>query len=206
MHRFWSWLGLNLGKHWLLVMLVGGVVTVGLGYGTTKLQFSTDQSNYLNKSDQVYKDSVAYQKLFGGEAMITLVTMDPGHTVAELFTPDGVKQWTAVAAEIDASHKVLDTVTPLTALQWNDNLVKGPNGDVTQSVAGKILAGDLGREPSKAGQAARNASAIETIGRINAIPIAHRSSRCSRTHVTRRWSYARSATSRSRTRGKRPTS
>lgn len=174
MHKFWSWLGLNLGKHWLVVVLVGGVVTVGLGYGTTKLKFSTDQSNYLNKSDQVYKDNVAYQKLFGGEAMITLVTMDPGHTVAELFTPDGIKQWTNIAAEIDASHQVLGTVTPLTALQWNNNLVQGPHGDVTQSVAGKILAGDLSREPSKAGQAARNASALATIARIDAIPAAQR--------------------------------
>ena len=91
MRRFWSWLGLNLGRHWIVVLLVGGIVTVGLGYGTTKLKFSTDQSNYLNKSDHVYKDNVAYQKLFGGEAMITLVTMDPGHTVAELFTADGIK-------------------------------------------------------------------------------------------------------------------
>ena len=88
MHKFWSWLGLNLGKHWIAVLLVGRSLTVGLGFGMTKLKFSTDQSNYLNKSDQVYKDNVAYQKLFGGEAMVTLVTMDPGHTVAELFTPD----------------------------------------------------------------------------------------------------------------------
>jgi len=172
--KVWSWLGLNLGKHWVAVLIVGGIVTLGLGYGTTKLKFSTDQSNYLNKTDQVYKDSVAYQKLFGGEAMITLVTMDPGHTVAELFTPDGIKQWTNIAHEIDASHQVLGTVTPLTALEWNNNLVKGPNGNVTQSVAGKILAGDLGRATSKTGQAARNASALATIDRINAIPVAQR--------------------------------
>jgi hydrophobe/amphiphile efflux-3 (HAE3) family protein len=173
-HRFWSWLGLNLGKHWITVLLVGGIITVGLGFGTTKLKFSTDQSNYLNKSDQVYKDNVAYQKLFGGEAMVTLVTMDPGHTVAELFTPDGISQWTKMSDQIHASHQALSVVTPLTALQWNDSLVKGPNGDVTQSVAGKILAGDLGREKSTAGQAARNASAVATISRINAIPVAQR--------------------------------
>jgi hydrophobe/amphiphile efflux-3 (HAE3) family protein len=172
--RFWSWLGLNLGKHWITVLLVGGILTVGLGFGTTKLKFSTDQSNYLNKSDQVYKDNVAYQNLFGGEAMVTLVTMDPGHTVAELFTADANKQWAAIADQIHASHQALNVVTPLTALQWNDSLVKGPNGDVTQSVAGKILTADLARDPSRAGQAARNASALATITRINAIPSAQR--------------------------------
>ncbi|MDQ1381123.1 MAG: uncharacterized protein QOJ71_1842 [Actinomycetota bacterium] len=174
MDRLWSWLGLNLGKHWIAVLLIGGAVTLALGFGTTKLEFSTDQSNYLNKSDQVYKDSVAYQKLFGGEAMLTLVTMDPGHTVAELFTADGVKQWTSVADRINASHKVLGVVSPLTALQWNHNLVRGPNGDVTRSVAGKILASDLTREKSKTGLAARNASAVQTITRINAIPVGQR--------------------------------
>jgi uncharacterized membrane protein YdfJ with MMPL/SSD domain len=172
--KFWSWLGLNLGKHWIAVLLVGGVLTLGLGYGTTKLEFSTDQGNYLNRSDQVYKDNVAYQKLFGGEAMITLVTMDPGHTVAELFSPADIAQWNAVAKKINASPNVLGVVSPLTALQWNDNLVTGPNGDVTQSVAGKILAGDLAREKSRAGQAARNASALATVSRINAIPVAQR--------------------------------
>jgi len=174
MHRFWSWLGLTLGKHWIAVLVIGGILTVGLGYGTTKLQFSTDQSNYLNKSDQVYKDNVAYQKLFGGEAMITLVTMDRGHTVAELFSAAGIEQWKSVANEIHAAHKVLSVVTPLTALQWNDNLVRGKGGDVTQSVAGKILAADLSRDTSKAGKAARNASALTTIARINAIPAAQR--------------------------------
>ncbi len=174
MRRFWSWLGLNLGKHWIAVMVVGGLLTVGLGYGTTKLKFSTDQSNYLNKSDQVYKDNVAYQKLFGGEAMLTLITMEPGHTVAELFTAGDIAQWSTTARSIDASNRVLNTVTPLTAMQWNDKLVKSPNGDVTQSVAGKLLTADLGRDTSKTGQAARTKSALATIQRINAIPVAQR--------------------------------
>src|SRR5664279_4200427 len=106
MHKFWSWLGLNLGKHWITVLVVGTAVTLVLGYGMTKLEFSTDQSNYLNKSDQVYKDNVAYQKLFGGEAMITLVTMDPGHTVAELFTAADNAQWAKAAHDIHASSRV----------------------------------------------------------------------------------------------------
>ena len=96
MRKFWSWLGLNLGKHWIVVLTIGAVLTVGFGYGITKLEFSTGQDSYLNKSDQVYKDSVAYQDLFGGQAMLTLVTMDKGHTVSELFTPENVRQWRAV--------------------------------------------------------------------------------------------------------------
>ena len=100
MHKFWGWLGLNLGKHWIAVLVVGAVVTVGLGFGITQLKFATGQDSYLNKSDQVYKDSVAYQKLFGGQAMLTLVTMDEGHTVNELFTPENIAQWKAIEKKL----------------------------------------------------------------------------------------------------------
>ncbi len=174
MHKFWGWLGLNLGKHWLAVLLVGGLLTAGFGFGATRLKFSTSQDNYLNKSDQVYKDNVAYQKLFGGQAMVTLVTMEEGHTVAELFTTDGIRQWTALENRIRDAHVALDVVSPLTALQWNDNLIKSPGGDPTTSVAGKALAGALFREKTPAGQAARQADATETLRRITAIPVAQR--------------------------------
>ncbi|HEY5170401.1 MAG TPA: RND transporter, partial [Acidimicrobiia bacterium] len=175
MRRFWDWLGLNLGRHWILVMLVGAVATVGLGFGATRLAFSTGQENYLNKSDQVYKDNVAYQKLFGGQAMVALVTMAPGHKVAELFTPANVAQWQAVEREIRGSHKVLDVVSPLTALQWNDGLVRSPSGDPTASVAGKIIAGELQRDPSAAGKQVRLTDATKTLQRLSAIPLSKRS-------------------------------
>jgi hydrophobe/amphiphile efflux-3 (HAE3) family protein len=172
--KFWSWLGLNLGKHWIVVVTVGAVVTIVLGYGMTRLEFSTGQQNYLNKSDQVYKDNVAYQQVFGGEAMVTLVTMHPGHTVAELFDNAGIQQWAAVQRDIDGSHKVSNVVTPLTALQWNDRLIQSPSGDPTQSVAGKILSGALQRTKDPKALAARTADGLETARRISAIPVNQR--------------------------------
>jgi len=173
-HKFWSWLGLNLGKHWITVMVIGGVLTVGLGYGITKLQFSTSQGNYLNKTDQVYKDNVAYQNLFGGQAMVSLVTMNEGHKVAELFTPEGIAQWQAVEKQIRDSGKVLDVVSPLTALQWNDKLIQSPNGDPTQSVAGKALTAALASETDPKSKALRTADATKTLARISAIPQSER--------------------------------
>ena len=174
MHRFWAWLGLNLGRHWILVMVIGTVMTVGLGFGATKLKFSTGQENYLNKSDQVYKDNVAYQTLFGGEAMVALVTMNPGHKVNELFSPAYVAQWQAVEREIRGSHKALDVVSPLTALQWNDALVKSPTGDPTASIAGKIITDELARDTSAKGKQARLADGTKTLQRLAAIPVAKR--------------------------------
>jgi uncharacterized protein len=168
--KVWSWLGLNLGKHWIVALLIGAVLTVGIGFGATKLKFDTGQSSYLNKSDQVYKDSTAYQKLFGGEAMVTLITMKPGHTVKELFTADGIKQFQNVSKQLDGTDSVVSVVTPLTALQFNDALVRSPNGDPTQSVAGKILLATTARDKSAAGQKARGADSVTTLTRLTKIP------------------------------------
>jgi hydrophobe/amphiphile efflux-3 (HAE3) family protein len=174
MRAFWSWLGLNAGKHWIVVLLSGAVLTIAFGFGVTQLEFSTGQENYLNKSDQVYKDNVAYQDLFGGQAMLSLVTMDEGHTVAELFTKENIAKWQAVQKQIEDQDLAVNVVSPLTALQWNDNLIKSDTGDPTQSVAGKILTGALAREKDPKSLQLRSADAAKTLERISAIPVADR--------------------------------
>src|SRR5215203_363233 len=99
MRRVWAWMALNFGKHAGIVGVVGLAVTLGLGYGITRLEFATGQDSYLNKDDVVYKDSVAYQDLFGGQAMLTLVSIDEGD-LTELFTPENVAKWQAVEADL----------------------------------------------------------------------------------------------------------
>jgi hydrophobe/amphiphile efflux-3 (HAE3) family protein len=172
--KVWSWLGLNLGKHWVLVMVIGTITTVVLGFGITKLDFATGQDSYLNKSDQVYKDSVAYQDLFGGQAMLTLVTMDEGHTVNELFTPENVAKWQDLEAKLRANPDMVSVVSPLTGLQFTDALVASPSGNPAESVAGKILLAAQERDDSPDGAAARGEDNVETLTRLNAIPAAER--------------------------------
>ena len=83
--------------------LVGGLlagITIILGFGITQLEFATGQDSYLNKSDEVYQDSVAYQDLFGGQAMLT-----PRHDgrrphVDELFTEENLAIWEEVDTEL----------------------------------------------------------------------------------------------------------
>src|SRR5437588_10564033 len=85
MQRFWSNLAVQLGKRAGLVSVVGLLVTIALGLGISNLKFQTGQDSYLNKSQAVYKDNLRYQDLFGGQAMLTVVTAKPGHTVDELL-------------------------------------------------------------------------------------------------------------------------
>jgi hydrophobe/amphiphile efflux-3 (HAE3) family protein len=172
--RFWRIIAVELGKHAGLVSVIGLLVTLILGFGITRLEFSTGQDSYLNKSDTVYKDNVAYQRLFGGQAMLTLVTMDKGHTVNELFTPENQAKWRAVEDELDKGKGIVGVISPRTIMQFSDSLVQSPSGDPTQSVAGRALLSATARDPSPEGQAARNADATTTLQRLNAVPQAER--------------------------------
>ncbi|MGH9276235.1 MAG: efflux RND transporter permease subunit, partial [Acidimicrobiales bacterium] len=131
----------------------------------------TGQDSYLNKDEDVYKDSVAYQDLFGGQAMVTLVSVDEGGVVVDLFTPENVAAWTSVDAEIrDGGDLIFGVVTPLAALQFTNDLVLPDSGNVVEGVAAKILLGATERDPSPEGKAARSASSGKTLERVNAIP------------------------------------
>lgn len=175
MQRFWSYIAVQLGKHAIWVTVVGLLVTIALGVGITQLNFSTGQDSYLNKDSQVYKDNVVYQRLFGGEAMLTVIRMDPGHTVDELFTGDGAQQMKSFADALQRSGKVESVVSPLTILQFDDALVSSPDGNPADSVAGKaLLAAQAKEQPGSAGATARAKDSVATLQRISAIPAAER--------------------------------
>jgi hydrophobe/amphiphile efflux-3 (HAE3) family protein len=163
-----------LGKRAGIVAVIGLLVTLLFGFGITQLEFQTGQDSYFNKDDQVYKDSVAYQDLFGGQAMLTLVTMDDGHTVDELFTEENRAKFNDVAEQLRASDDVEGVITPVDIMNYNTALVESDSGDPTQSVAGAALLRATTADPDPEGQALRQADAIATLERLNAIPEADR--------------------------------
>ncbi|MFN8025748.1 MAG: MMPL family transporter [Acidimicrobiia bacterium] len=171
MQRFWSYIAVQLGKHAYWVTGIGLVVTILLGLGITQLQFATGQDSYLNKSDQVYKDNVVYQKLFGGEAMLTVIQVPKGHTIDEIFTPTGVEAFKKFTTTVEDSGQVEAVVSPLTALEYSDALVQSPSGSPTDSAAGKALIAAQAKEaPGSPAAAARAKDSVETLERFTAIP------------------------------------
>ncbi|MBN2622784.1 MAG: RND family transporter [Acidimicrobiales bacterium] len=172
MRRVWTWMALNFGKHAGIVGAVGLAITLVLGVGITKLDFATGQDSYLNEDEQVYKDSVAYQDLFGGQAMVSLFTMDEGTTVADLFTPENIDHLRQVEEDLRATDGVFTVITPLTALEFTQSMVTGPPeapDDVTRSVAGQALLGARDRDPDPAAQQIRLDDSFTTLDRINAV-------------------------------------
>jgi uncharacterized protein len=171
MQRFWSYVAVQLGKRAGVVSVVGLLITVGLGLGIGKLDFATGQDSYLNKSDTVYKDNVDYQSLFGGQAMLTVITMDHGHTVDELFTAEGNAQFTKLHDSLVNSGKYQGVITPETVLQFSDNLVRSPDGNPLHSVAAVATLAAIAKEPPGSATAdARNADFQATSARLLAIP------------------------------------
>jgi uncharacterized protein len=169
MRRVWAWMALNFGKRAGTVGVIGLAITIILGLGITKLDFATGQDSYLNKDEQVYKDSVAYQNLFGGQAMVSLFTMDEGQTVTDLFTAENIAHLREVEEQLRATDGVVTVISPLTALEFTQNMVSNESGDVTQSVAGQALVGARDREPDPEAQAIRLDDSLATLERINAV-------------------------------------
>jgi len=171
MQRFWSRLAIVLGKHAGIVSLVGLILTLALGYGITKLEFATGQDSYLNETDQVAIDNVDYQELFGGQAMLTVISMAEGHTVTELFDEAGQAQFEEVYDTLAATDRFHSIITPLIALEFDAALVESPTGDPTESIAGAALQRGLeAEEPGSPEAEARFADAQETLARLAAVP------------------------------------
>jgi hydrophobe/amphiphile efflux-3 (HAE3) family protein len=171
---FWTAVAGRVGSRTGVVAIVVAVLTVGLGIGLTQLQFTTGQENYLNSDSQVAKDNVAYQSLFGGEAMVTAFTLEPGKKLTDLFTPHNLAEFDAVTKQLEANPRIEAVITPVTALQFTNNLVSSPDGNPINSPAGKILLGAQARDPSPASQGVRLADSLATLTRINAIPVDRR--------------------------------
>lgn len=171
MAKFWSWLAVNLGRHAGMVAAIGLVFTIVVGFGITRLEFATGQDSYLNRDSEVYRDNVEYQELFGGQAMLSVISMQDAARVEDLFTPEGIATMQEVEQRLDESGQTLGVVSPLTALEFSNNLVGGDSGqDLTQTVAGKALLRATEVEQDPEAKAARLADAAVTLERTAAVP------------------------------------
>jgi hydrophobe/amphiphile efflux-3 (HAE3) family protein len=147
MRRFWSLLAVHLGKRAGVVSLVGLVVTVGLGFGATRLEFATGLDSYLNKDEQTYKDNAAYQQEFGGQAMLTAITLAPGHRVDELLDLKGQVEFRRFYDELTATGRYQAVVTPVMALEFIAKLAApGADGTTGSSIYAQALLEAIGSE------------------------------------------------------------
>ena len=127
MQRFWSRLAVELGKRAGLVSVVGLLVTLTLGFGITQLEFATGPGQLPRR--RTIRGLQGQRRLpgslFGGQAMLAVVSMDEGHSVHELFDDAGRAQFEQLHDELTATGRYEAVVTPMQALEFSDNLVQG---------------------------------------------------------------------------------
>jgi hydrophobe/amphiphile efflux-3 (HAE3) family protein len=144
MEQFWRNAGVQLGKHWKIVIAVMVVITGVLAIGATRIEFATGQDSYLNPDSQIAIDNVSFQEDFGGETIILLFSAEEGSDVTDLFVGDNLTKLTAMTAEIEQVDGVYSTITPYTSLVYSSSLVGGPTG--TQALAGAVSRDEEGAE------------------------------------------------------------
>jgi hydrophobe/amphiphile efflux-3 (HAE3) family protein len=168
MARTWERIGDGIGARPLTVLAVAAVASIVLAVGATGLRFATGQDSYLNRDSQVAIDNRAYQDLFGGQAMITVISATDGGSVIDLFAPANRAELEAVQAELEATPGVHSVATPLSAMAWNQAMVAPAAGssDPTSSVAGQILLSATERETDPAARQARLDDAATTLRRL----------------------------------------
>lgn len=174
MQRFWSWLAVNLGRHAGMVTAIGLVFTVVLGIGITRIEFATGQDSYIQKGSKLYDDNLEYQELFGGNALLTAITMDKGHFVDEMFTPDTVEEIDRVASEMRDADHVMNVISPVSAMQFSADLVKAPEGGTVFDAVGTKALTEATEQAKARGDTAsveaREADLLVTSERLLAIP------------------------------------
>jgi len=170
MRRWWSWLGLNLGKRAGTVALVGLALTLGLGIGMVKLRFVTSNSSYLDNNETAQVDNARYEHFFGGDFMATTFSMVKGTTVDDLFTPGNVSEMEDLEARLRSLPGVFDVVSPLDALELSSSLVASPNGNPEDSLAARILLSAYERDTSPSSRAARLSYMTTSLAEEQAFP------------------------------------
>jgi hydrophobe/amphiphile efflux-3 (HAE3) family protein len=159
MHGMWRGLGRFVSRRTALVLGVVVVITALLALGLPGLEFATGQDSYLDADDPAAIANERYQDLFGGEAMVVMLSMDEGTTVSDLFTEDNIRRFEDLEEELRAADETHAVVSPLTPLQWSENLV-------LSGVGTEILGRAAEREDDDAGRAARDEATGITVARV----------------------------------------
>lgn len=161
MNRMWQALGRMLSRRTAATLAAIGLITAGLGFGLQRLDFATGQDSYIDPASKVAIDNHQYQNLFGGESMVVLFTTPPDKNIVDLFTPANIAQFAELDTQMSASDTVHSVVSPVTLLQWTQDLV-------TKGVASEILGRTIAREPDPAAAKLRQTDAAITTLRLGA--------------------------------------
>ena len=125
MRRVWAWMALNFGKHAgdRRGRRPGGHAAARARDHPARVRHRAGLAT-STRTTQVYKDSVAYQDLFGGQAMVSSSRWTRAPTSSTSSRPRTSPACGGRRASCAAPRASWPVVSPLTALQFTQNLVR----------------------------------------------------------------------------------
>jgi len=120
---FWRAYAELIRRRYAWVLLASAIVTIVLAIGVPRLEFKTTQDELIDPGTQVYKDSLRFQRQFGGETIIVLFEGD----IRSLFVEPNLSELQSLDAELNElvgtdpadENAVLHSVlSPLTVLKF----------------------------------------------------------------------------------------
>ncbi|MDZ7675688.1 MAG: MMPL family transporter [Acidimicrobiales bacterium] len=133
-----------------------------LAFGATNLEFATGQDSYLNSDSQTAIDNQRYQEDFGGETLILLFeATDDADISGILNRGDNLQEFERLEQELRDIPEVYSVLTPLTSLEFSENITVSGTGTTALSSA-------LEREPDPDAAARRQEDLNTTLARLPA--------------------------------------
>src|SRR5436305_1957149 len=123
MERFWRWLAVVLGKRAGLVSVIGLLITVALGAGISRLEFTSSQDAYLNKTDQGQVRK-ALLPFFPDQRHALIITRLPGNESIEQ-EGRGADFTTATMQSLHCPHTTIVTGGAAVLLKDINEYLKG---------------------------------------------------------------------------------
>ena len=99
-------------RHAVVLLVLVVVLSVFAAWSVTQMSVVTTQDTFLSPESEAFKGHRAYEDAFGGDSMLILVPGSP----LELATPEALRGFTELEAELSSDSRIRSVVSPLTLL------------------------------------------------------------------------------------------
>jgi uncharacterized protein len=100
------------------VLALAAVASAALALGLLRLDFETSQEGLIGEGHPISVQNAEFQRHFGGEAMIAVLSAREGHRVDDLAAPDNMAQLRRLEDTLRRTGRFHSVIGPATALEF----------------------------------------------------------------------------------------
>ncbi|MHA8052106.1 efflux RND transporter permease subunit [Aquirufa sp. OSTEICH-129A] len=96
MKNAWDWIGANILKHKIVILIVLALLTAGLIYKSAQIQLSYELAKILPKTDERFQLYESFKKKYGEDGNVMVIGLEN----PQLFTPNEFDAWKKLSLDI----------------------------------------------------------------------------------------------------------